>query len=62
MKKLFTYPFAIILLVLSVSTEAQTTFQVVTKTIEKTFPYQHGSELNIEVERAEILVETWTKN
>ncbi len=62
MKKLFTYPFAIILLVLSVSTEAQTTYQVVTKTIEKTFPYQHGSELNIEGERAEILVETWTKN
>ncbi len=41
---------------------AQTTLQVVTKTIEKTFPYKNGYEVNIEGEKAEILIETWNKN
>jgi hypothetical protein len=40
----------------------QTTFQVVTKTITKSFPYKEGAEFNIEGERAEIQVETWSKN
>lgn len=42
--------------------EAQNAFQVVTKTIEKTIPYKNGYEVNIEGEKAEILVETWNKN
>jgi hypothetical protein len=41
---------------------SQTTLQVVTKTIEKTFPYKNGSEVNIEGEKAEIQVQTWNKN
>ena len=41
---------------------AQTTLQVVTKTIEKTLPYKNGNEVNIEGEKAEIKVETWSKN
>ncbi len=42
--------------------EAQTTFQVVTKTVENTFPYLNGNEVNIDGEKAEILVETWSRN
>lgn len=41
---------------------AQTMLQVVTKTIEKTFPYKNGYELNIEGEKAEIVVSTWDRN
>ncbi len=41
---------------------AQSPLQVVTKTIEKTFPYKNGNEVNIEGEKAEILVETWNRN
>jgi hypothetical protein len=41
---------------------AQTTLQVVTKTIEKTLPYKNGNEVNIEGEKAEIFVETWNRN
>ncbi|MCB0518954.1 MAG: DUF4097 family beta strand repeat protein [Lewinellaceae bacterium] len=41
---------------------SQTPLQVVTKTIEKTFPYKNGNEVNIEGEKAEILVETWNRN
>lgn len=44
------------------SLSAQTALQVVTKTIEKTFPYKNGNEVNIEGEKAEIQVETWNKN
>lgn len=36
--------------------------QVVTKTIEDTYPYQRGAELAVEGEKAEIFVETWPKN
>jgi len=38
---------------------SQTPLQVVTKTIEKTLPYLPGYEVNIEGEKAEIIVETW---
>jgi hypothetical protein len=38
----------------------QTTLQVVTKTVEKTLSYQPGYEVNIEGEKAEIVVETWS--
>jgi len=41
---------------------AQTAMQVVTKVIEKTIPYKNGYEVNIEGDKAEILVETWEKN
>lgn len=41
---------------------AQTNLQVVTKTIEKTIPYKDGYEVNIEGDKAEILVETWDRN
>ncbi len=35
--------------------------EVVTKTIEDTYPYRPGSELAVEGEKAEIFVETWDK-
>ncbi len=38
------------------------TLQVVSKNIEKTFPYKDGYEVNIEGEKAQILVESWEKN
>ncbi|GAB4256206.1 MAG: hypothetical protein Kow0027_23260 [Saprospiraceae bacterium] len=41
---------------------SQTMLQVVTKTIQKTFPYKNGYELNIEGEKAEIVVRTWDRN
>ncbi len=41
--------------------QGQTTFQVVTRTIEKTIPYDAGNELNIEGEKAEIYVESWSR-
>lgn len=37
------------------------TMQVVTKRIDKTFSYRDGYSLNIEGERAEVRVETWSK-
>lgn len=40
----------------------QTTLQVVSKKIEKSWPYVDGSEVNIEGEKAEIKVETWESN
>lgn len=41
---------------------AQTTLQVVSKKIEKSWPYVDGSEVSIEGEKAEIKVETWESN
>lgn len=41
---------------------SQNLLQVVTKTIEKTFPYKNGYELNIEGEKAEIMVQTWKRD
>ena len=46
----------------TIAAVAQTPLQVVTKTIEQTLPYQLGYEVNIEGERAEIIVETWENN
>ncbi len=43
------------------SASSQTMLHVVTKTIEKTFPYKNGYELNIEGEKAEIMVRTWNR-
>lgn len=39
-----------------------TTMQVVTKKIDKSFPYKEGYELNIEGEKAEVSIETWAEN
>ncbi|MGB3798654.1 MAG: DUF4097 family beta strand repeat-containing protein [Lewinella sp.] len=42
--------------------DAQTDYrEVVTKTIEDTYPYRSGSELAVEGEKAEIFVETWAQ-
>jgi hypothetical protein len=41
---------------------AQTKLQVVKKNVTKTWPYKEGFEVNIEGEKAEIVVETWSKN
>ena len=46
----------------AVAGHSQTMLQVVTKTIEKTFPYKNGYELNIEGEKAEIVVRTWERD
>lgn len=50
------------LVLLPCMVQGQTTiWQVVTKKIEKTFPYRPGYEVNVEGEKAEIKVETWDK-
>jgi len=41
---------------------AQELVQVVTKIIEKDFRYQDGYEVNVEGQKAEIFVETWSKD
>lgn len=41
---------------------AQTTLKVVTETIEKTFDYKKGDEVNIEGEKADVSIESWRKN
>ncbi|MEN0004635.1 MAG: hypothetical protein AAF798_10835 [Bacteroidota bacterium] len=47
------------LLSFPISTFAQTTVQVVTKRIEKTFNFKAGYELNIEGEKAKVDIQTW---
>ena len=47
------------LLLLATAATAQTEFQVVTQVIEKSWPYREGNELNIEGDKAKIVVETW---
>lgn len=44
------------------SLEAQVKVQVITKKIEKTFPYRNGYEVNVEGEKAEVIVESWDKD
>jgi len=44
-----------------VTAQSSATQQVVTKRIDKTFSYREGYSLNIEGERAEVRVETWSK-
>lgn len=53
--------FAAVLLFANGST-AQVTLQVVSKKMEKSWPYVDGAEVNIEGEKAEIKVETWERN
>ena len=52
----------ILFCLMSSSIHTQTMLHVVSKHIEKTFPYENGIEVNIEGEKAEIKVETWEKN
>ena len=40
---------------------AQTEVQVVTRVIERDWPYREGNELNIEGDKAKIVVETWSE-
>lgn len=51
-----------LLLLLPIFAPAQQVLQVVTKKIQKNFPYRAGYEVNVEGERAEMYVETWNKN
>ena len=47
----------------TIQAQSQTTsFQVVSKMVEQVLPYSPGYEVNIEGERAEILVDTWEKD
>jgi len=41
--------------------KAQVMVQVVTKKIEKTFTYREGYEVNVEGEKAEVIVESWNR-
>ncbi len=41
---------------------SQTLHQAVTKRIEKTFTYRDGYEVNIEGEKAEVVIETWDRS
>jgi len=61
-KKFLRRLLPLLCLILPAGLSAQTTFQVVTKTVENTLPYQNGTEVNIEGEKAEIQVETWSRN
>jgi hypothetical protein len=49
-------------LYLLTSAVAQTTLQVVTKRIDKDFPYKEGYEVNIEGDRAEVYIESWNQS
>ncbi|NJO86657.1 MAG: hypothetical protein HC821_00805 [Lewinella sp.] len=58
----FLPPLLLVLaLALPLASQGTTLRQVVTKTIENTYPYRPGSELAVEGEKAEIFVETWAK-
>jgi hypothetical protein len=59
MKRTIIHYFIITCFMLPVVLHAQTSVQVVTKRIEKTFNFKAGYELNIEGEKAEITIDTW---
>ncbi|MFN7115971.1 MAG: DUF4097 family beta strand repeat-containing protein [Saprospiraceae bacterium] len=55
----------IILMLLNIcvwTLQAQVKVQVITKKIEKSFPYRNGYEVNVEGEKAEVIVESWDKD
>jgi hypothetical protein len=62
MNSILKFSTIILPLLCAIGLSAQAPLQVVTKTIEKTFPYKNGNEVNIEGEKAEILIETWNRN
>jgi len=39
----------------------QVTYQVITKKVEQTYPYEDGYEVNIEGEKAEVVIKTWKR-
>ncbi|MBK7872344.1 MAG: DUF4097 family beta strand repeat protein [Saprospiraceae bacterium] len=47
---------------ISLGLSAQVTVQVITKKIEKSFTYRKGYEVNVEGEKAEVIVESWDKD
>jgi len=49
-------------LLVSSGLTAQTTYQMVTKKVERSFSYRDGYEVNIEGEKAEVVIETWNRN
>ena len=51
----------LLLLLFAMTAQAQTPLQVATRTIEQTMDYQPGYEVNIEGEKAEIVIKTWDK-
>ncbi len=60
--KIRTWMLALACLTAAHALSAQKVLQVASRTIEKTFPYQQGAELNIEGEKAEIRVSTWERD
>ena len=52
----------LILVLLPLFSMAQTSFQVVSKLVEQELDYVPGNEVNIEGERAEILVDSWDES
>ncbi len=51
-----------IMMAIGAHVSGQTVLQVASRVIEKTFPYQMGSELNIEGQKAEIRISTWERD
>jgi hypothetical protein len=62
MKNSLFLKFLIILLFFSVDVQAQNVLEVVTKKIEKTLDFFNDYKLNIEGEKADVLVNTWNEN
>lgn len=63
MRKLFRTYIYFIVLTIPYYAGAQTTQQLhlITKTMEKSFTYQDGYEVNIEGEKADVFIDTWDK-
>lgn len=54
--------FAVLSILASSVLTAQTTnLHIITKKLDKTFPYQEGYEVNIEGEKADVSIETWSR-
>lgn len=58
MKKL---PFLLLLVLFTGPLTAQTTLQVVTRSLDESWPYAPGMEVNIEGDKAEIVVQAWDR-
>ena len=60
--KIFFLTFSWFAAVGSLLVAQPTTLQIVTKKVEKTFPYLQGTEVNIEGQKADIQIDTWTED
>lgn len=60
--KCVKWPSLLVLLLLATVVSAQSTLKVITKSIDKTLEYKKGYEVNIEGEKAEVVVQTWDKD